>query len=146
MVSGVMVIASFILLACAMYVADARHRVIGLWGLVMVSLIMTTLIVAVYKSNSTNRFWGSIRFRARDEFGHGKQNRVQMRARSGRGALGARNVVNGSEDEGESLGFYDVTYLRVFLATFVPQIAVVCCLIGFGARNASTASVKFGCS
>ena len=138
MVSGVMLIASFLLLGCAIYVADVTHHDIGRWGLVLVSLIMVTLVVAVWKSNSTNRFWGSISFRA-TLFGKQRRRRKHER-RSGR-----TDVSHDDEEDANSHGFYDVVYLRVFLATFIPQIAVVGCLIGFGARTAATAATQFGC-
>ena len=125
LVAGVMLIASFLLLGCAIYVADLNHHDIGRWGLVMISLVMIILVVALWVSNSTNRFWGSIFFRAHES------SSAQFRERTGRTA--------------GSHGFYSTVYLRIFLATFVPQIVVVGCLIGFGARTAANASSQFGC-
>jgi 4-amino-4-deoxy-L-arabinose transferase-like glycosyltransferase len=92
----------------------------------MISLVMFILVVALWYSNKTNRFWESVRFRVL-EFGS-----EEFRERSGRTA--------------GNHGFYTVVYLRIFLATFIPQIVVVGFLIGFGARTAARAQVQFGCT
>ncbi|RMZ77125.1 hypothetical protein DV737_g4566, partial [Chaetothyriales sp. CBS 132003] len=127
MVSGVMVIASFLVLGFAMYVADAHHPQIGNWGLAMIGLIMLVILIALFVSNSTNRFWGSIRYRA-------SMPRKTMRW----------TVDHVQEEYIDNHGFYDIVYLRVFLATFVPQVVVVACLVVFGARTAATAQIQFG--
>ena len=125
MIAGVMLIASFLLLGCAIYVADVAHHDIGRWGLVMISLIMVIIVVALWASNRKNRFWRSFFFRWHEYVSSSFQER------SGR--------------TGSNHGFYSGEYIRVFLATLVPQLVVVGCLIGFGARTAARAQTQFGC-
>ncbi|RMZ87776.1 hypothetical protein DV736_g5001, partial [Chaetothyriales sp. CBS 134916] len=128
MVSGVMVIASFLVLGFAMYVADTQHHQIGHWGLAMICLILLVILIALFVSNSTNRFWGSIRYRA---------------------SLPRKHIirtVDNDEDVVDSHGFYDIVYLRVFLATLVPQVVIVACLVVFGARTAASAQIQYGCT
>ncbi|EXJ91943.1 hypothetical protein A1O3_00493 [Capronia epimyces CBS 606.96] len=117
LISGIMVVVSFLLLGCAIYVAEGEgsEHAIGQWGLALISLTMIIVVVAVWVNNSTNRFWRSFL------------------------KLDIRYTTTEMSDS------YSIQYLRVFLLTFVPQLAVVGCLVGFGARRAAAATIQFGC-
>lgn len=128
LVSGFMLIVAFLLLSCAIYVADASRHEIGRWGLAMLGLILLVVIVALWAINARNRFWRM--------FIGPREKPPPIRSRRTRDRTGGN-----SDDES-----YSAQYLRVFWATLIPQVTIVACLIGFGAKMAATANVQFGCN